>query len=763
MARPSNSILDAFRKPDFNVAAFVRDATGQGQDRTLRLSQQLQDCASSLEEDLRREIAACHEELLQCAGSVSELDGQLGEAGGIVESLKASVARVRGDVLGPFREVKRKVELLERMQAVNVLIRKLLRFLFDARKLRTQMDGTTKDFSKAAHTLHELELVLQESNLEKVEVLRAEVLWIRETGARIRRQSEDDLRTGVRQGNQIGLSVALQVFFSLECLWPQLKKLLAELLDEVKQAPLPAGASFSQSLEVNLQVLVAQTQRVHALDELVKSKVDPLTHKSFTSVLEAENITSLTAFFWSEAVALFKTKIGKVCQDRAFKKTLVTDCPKVMQSLVAATERLMLRGKGQVIKGQQREELYRSADEIRNEFLGESIRRITDPVEMMLPERLLSSLTATGERSTLGGDSTSSVSDELPTMHDVRRYVQLLMAEVERAQACPDLLLKEVVRAVRSGLLFFATRLEQVVDSSCVELNCFEPARSDGTLRLRAPLPMPSAGHARNARLYGIAHHTLGALKDLIPAKFQSMVVTEQVQTTLKQTQAAVITPMISSLQRALLGSYARLEACSGSAASPDGSPDLLAAAQALTHINKYFFSLFGAGQLQGQIKDLSSFSVRCFLSQVCLVKPCELPQRTSLAKDMQVVESLLSSLDSDFQSRIRYEAGVFKEFRKLLCAQQVESLDFDELTNVLPLHLLLTYLVHQLSQDIPRLPEFMGVTDQQYLEETLLPLWDDDPKQVQSFKASVANLADKHSLDPTESTFTAFIISQTG
>ena len=48
------------------------------------------------------------------------------------------------------------------MQAVNVLVRKLLRFLFDARKLRSQMDAPGKDFSKAAHTLHELESVLQE-------------------------------------------------------------------------------------------------------------------------------------------------------------------------------------------------------------------------------------------------------------------------------------------------------------------------------------------------------------------------------------------------------------------------------------------------------------------------------------------------------------------------------------------------------------------------------------------------------------------------
>ena len=37
-----------------------------------------------------------------------------------------------------------------------------------------------------------------------------QVLWIRDVGARIRRQSEEDLRTGVRQGNHIALSVALQ-------------------------------------------------------------------------------------------------------------------------------------------------------------------------------------------------------------------------------------------------------------------------------------------------------------------------------------------------------------------------------------------------------------------------------------------------------------------------------------------------------------------------------------------------------------------------
>lgn len=162
----ARGLLDNFRKPDFNVAAFVRDAGTHGAD-TSRLSQQLQDAAATLEDDLRREIANCHEELLLCASSINDLDGQLGEAHHIVGALKASVSRVRDDVLLPFQDIKWKVELLERMQAVNVLIRRVVRFLWDARKLRSQMDAPGKDFSKAAHTLHELELLLQETGLDK--------------------------------------------------------------------------------------------------------------------------------------------------------------------------------------------------------------------------------------------------------------------------------------------------------------------------------------------------------------------------------------------------------------------------------------------------------------------------------------------------------------------------------------------------------------------------------------------------------------------
>ena len=135
----------------------------------------------------------------------------------------------------------------------------------------------------------------------------------------------------------------------------------------MRQAPLPAGAGFHQALEVNLQVLVAQTQRVHALDEIVQSKVDPVSHKTFQSVLEASNVNSLTQHFWAELVGVFKAKFAKVCQDRAFRAKAVSDCPKVLQTLVLAVEKL---GRGKIMKAAERETLFQSAADLRNEYLG---------------------------------------------------------------------------------------------------------------------------------------------------------------------------------------------------------------------------------------------------------------------------------------------------------------------------------------------------------------------------------------------------------
>lgn len=753
---PGSDLIDIFRTPDFNVAEFVRDSTGQGQDSIARLTARLEDCASVVEEELRSAIISCHEELLQNASNVSHLEGEIGDIRQSVNAIKASVATLHGNVLVPFKDVKRRALLLERMQASNVLIRKLLRFLFDARKLRTQMDAPARDYSKAAHTLHELEVVLQENQFERITVLTTEVVWIRETGQRVRRQAEEDFRSGLRQGNQIALNSALQVFFNLQCLCPQLKRLLGEMLEEFARQSLIAGSSFQTSLELNLQLLVSHMQRFVLLDDLVRTKVDPLTHRGFASALEQEGIASVTAYVWEKVTAAFAAKFGKVTQDRASRKALVSEVPKILSALTDATDKVnSCRRQGQILSATERDAFYAVVGSLREEFLGESVGRLTAPVEMMLPDKLLSSVNSMGEhRDESHAATDGSMSDRLPTTHDLRRYVQLLVAELERCECCSELL-KDALRNVRSSLLLFAHRLEQLIDSSCLELKCFEDEMS---LRLRSPLPLPARGHARNARLFGVSHHMLTLLKD-VPSRFQAMA-THQVKSALQQTSTTIISPVIGTLRRAVRNCAGQLEAHLRTAGMNDGSPAWVAFGQLCAHVNQSFFSLFGSGQLQPHIKAFIAFVLRLFMSAAVLLKPWNEAARGALVQDMQLVERTVATLDADFQVHVAHEASIFKAFPKLLFSDAFGQAEFQELTNVVPPQLLYTFLVHRLPPDAPSMPQFLGVTSGSFLDGTLMPLWDEEAR-LSDFKASVSKLITKHG-DDAESASLVFLFSQT-
>jgi len=434
----------------------------------------------------------------------------------------------------------------------------------------------------------------------------------------------------------------------------------------------------------------------------------------------------------------------------------------VLQAFSEAMDTAAFTGRSQnVLSTTDRDTLFAVVADLRNDFLAESVRRVTDPVKLILPDKLLASVSASGgERSNPPGTAgEGSIAAELPTLHDLRSYAKLLASELERCESCPELLLREAVRSVRSSILFFTTRLEQLVDSSCLGVRCFE---NEASLQLRSPLPTPMAGHARNAQIFGLAHHMQVVLKEAMAARFHTAVVTQQVQSTLQQVQATIIQPLLAVVRRAVLASLARMEKnLQGN--RDDASGSLIATKNVSAHLARYYLSSFGAGQLLPYLKGVCIFIVRAFLSAASLVKPRSDTARTALAQDMSMIESILSTLIDNFQSCIRHEAGLFRDFKQLLFIPSLETVDFESLTNNIPLHLLLTYLVHQLPANVPTLPVFCNMGTQSYIENVLLQLWDEKPEAATAFKAKLAELSDRYNLDPTESAVVAFIMAQTG
>jgi hypothetical protein len=271
----------------------------------------------------------------------------------------------------------------------------------------------------------------------------------------------------------------------------------------------------------------------------------------------------------------------------------------------------------------------------------------------------------------------------------------------------------------------------------------------EATFTLRSPMPMPASGNARNARLFGIAHHALADLKETIPTRFQTAIMTPQVLSTFQQMQSVITTPLVGCLQRVLRASTTQLGSVAKQGRTADGAPGLIALSQAATHISRYYFSLFGSGQLLPYLKDLCSSLIQSFLVAAVLTKPMDEAAKNAIAQDMQSVEMTLSALDSDFQSHIRHETGIFNEFRKMIFVPSLGATELEELSNTIPLPLLLVFLVHQLPPEVPSLPAFCKARSAEaFAEEILLPLWQEEPEALATLKAKIAEMNAKFGID---------------
>jgi len=87
--------------------------------------------------------------------------------------------------------------------------------------------------------------------------------------------------------------------------------------------------------------------------------------------------------------------------------------------------------------------------------------RVTEPVELMLPESLLREAAAN-----------SSTINALPTMNDLKRYVQILTQEMAAAEKSGAAFLQgSVTKNARTSVFLFVTRIEHLTSSAGLDPN----------------------------------------------------------------------------------------------------------------------------------------------------------------------------------------------------------------------------------------------------------------------------------------------------
>ena len=184
-----------------------------------------------------RDLVTRHqEELLAQAGQTAELKQAVQGIDARTERLVKASGRIRRELLQPFDELKTHVKLLERLQCAADLLRKVMRVMFNIRKLKgvvckAAMPGEngasgafdfaavaafdSRELGKAAQMLFDIEQYTNEgaasSQLLGVAIVQAEVPWLTEAGKAIRARAVALLFKGMDTLNQSELGAALQV------------------------------------------------------------------------------------------------------------------------------------------------------------------------------------------------------------------------------------------------------------------------------------------------------------------------------------------------------------------------------------------------------------------------------------------------------------------------------------------------------------------------------------------------------------------------
>ncbi|CAI5475817.1 unnamed protein product [Closterium sp. Yama58-4] len=205
-------------------------AAGGKEGSSVLTAAQLGEVISALQAQVQAEVATHHDELLQQLSSLKDTEGVLSVVRAGVDSLLASVQRVRAEIADPYRAIQVKTRQLAALYDTMELLRAVIKYLKLVRKLREHLSGGVEkaELGKAGQVWQEVGAVHREAQLGGVHVVEAQHEWVAEAGQAIRREAMKALEGGMEAMNQAEVGSVLQVFFNMGELRQTVDQLVAK-------------------------------------------------------------------------------------------------------------------------------------------------------------------------------------------------------------------------------------------------------------------------------------------------------------------------------------------------------------------------------------------------------------------------------------------------------------------------------------------------------------------------------------------------------
>lgn len=148
-----------------------------------------------------------------------------------LQHLQSNVNHLKKQVYEPFNQLENQIEILERLHNSTQLLRKINRFLQLHRKLKE-----TKELNKQALIVFELEPLVQDKDLMKIEMLIDERASAVNGKQRLLHIANRDLSNGIQENNEQAITRSLEIYRNLDMLETFLNNQIESYINDIKQA-----------------------------------------------------------------------------------------------------------------------------------------------------------------------------------------------------------------------------------------------------------------------------------------------------------------------------------------------------------------------------------------------------------------------------------------------------------------------------------------------------------------------------------------------
>lgn len=145
--------------------------------------------------------------------------------------LQSNVNQLKKQVYVPYEQLENQIKVLERLHNSTQLLRKINRFLQLHRKLKD-----TKELNKQATIIFELDSLVQDKDLMKIEMLIDERASAINSKQRILHIANRDLTNGIQENNEEAITRSLEIYRNMDMLGTFLNNQIESYINDIKQA-----------------------------------------------------------------------------------------------------------------------------------------------------------------------------------------------------------------------------------------------------------------------------------------------------------------------------------------------------------------------------------------------------------------------------------------------------------------------------------------------------------------------------------------------